>query len=541
MIYQIYPRSFQDTNGDGIGDLRGLIQRLDYLNDGTSGSLGVDAIWLSPFFVSPMADFGYDISDYRAIDPDFGTMTDFDELLKEAHQRGIRIILDLVLNHTSDQHPWFIESSTPGSDKADWYLWYEGTDRPNNWLSCFGGKGWTWHPKRQAWYFHSFLAQQPDLNWRNPNVKAAMKSLMEFWLDKGVDGFRLDVVNLYLKDEQLRSNPRNRFRIARPYDQQRHIHDRDQPELHALYKDMRQWVDQYPDRMMVGEIMIADTENARLPASYYGMNDELHLAFNFELLRAPFNARAFRNVIRKWVSLLGEKNWPNYTLSNHDFPRHISRHTRFYHSKEEAQRRARLTACTLLTLRGTPFLYYGEEIGMPEQPLPRHQLQDPAGKHYWPLYAGRDGCRRPMMWQSPENPFSTGAPWLPDTPLPGHCVDDQTTNPDSLLTWYRTLIWLRKRHSALHKGSLKILKSPSQVLAYERNSSDSNSNRLMVVLNFSRRPCTLTLPQDSIKHCLANSQGQNTPERYNKGLLQLHGYQALIVELTTNPSSIDSV
>ncbi len=240
VVYQVYPRSFQDSNNDGNGDIRGLINRLDYLNDGknsrdsTSRSLGIDAIWLSPIYPSPMHDFGYDISDYCAIDPVFGSMEDFDELLQQAHQRNIRIILDLVVNHTSDQHPWFLESCQPGSDKADWYIWHKGTQPPNNWLGCLGGKGWSWNGQRGAWYYHSFLAQQPDLNWRNPKVKQAVKDIMAFWLDKGVDGFRLDVVNLFFKDAKLRRNPVDWFRIGRPYDRQNHIYDRDQPEMHPL-------------------------------------------------------------------------------------------------------------------------------------------------------------------------------------------------------------------------------------------------------------------------------------------------------------------
>lgn len=525
VIYQIYPRSFMDSNGDGIGDLRGLIQKLDYLNDGTELSLGVDAIWLSPVFTSPMEDFGYDISDYRSIDPIFGTMDDFDDLLEAAHQRNIHIIIDLVLNHTSDLHPWFQESIDPDSDKADWYIWYEGEEPPNNWLSCFGGNGWTWHPKRKAWYFHSFLPEQPDLNWRNPEVKQAIREMMEFWLDKGVDGFRLDVANLYFKSEKLESNPVDLFRIARPYDRQQHLYDRDQPELHELYQDMRQWVDQYEGRMMVGEIMIADIDNASIPASYYGSNDQLHLAFNFEMLRAPFDATAFRRIIRKWITLLGPENWPNYTLSNHDVKRHVFR----YGTGPGGHQRARLMACMLLTLRGTPFLYYGEEIGMPEQRVARDDIQDPVGKYYWPLYPGRDGCRRPMMWDYPINSFTEGTSWLPEEPVDGHSVAQQIDDKHSLFSWYRKLIWLRKRTPALHKGSLRVLDSEEDVLAYER--SDGNECRLMVLLNFSANRRTLTLHRHAIVECLMNSDHDNPELEYEEGMITLSGYQALVLRL----------
>lgn len=524
MIYQIYPRSFQDASGDGIGDIRGLIERLDYLNDGTEQSLGIDAIWLSPVFESPMADFGYDISDYQTIDPVFGTMDDFDALLSAAHQRGIRIIIDLVLNHTSNLHPWFQEGIDPDSDKADWYIWYEGEEPPNNWLSCFGGTGWSWHPRRKAWYFHSFLPEQPDLNWRNPAVKQAIREMMEFWLKKGVDGFRLDVANLYFKSAGLESNPVDVFRIGRPYDRQIHRYDRDQPELHALYREMRQWVDAYNDRMMVGEIMIADIDNATIPASYCGDNDQLHLAFNFEMLRAPFDASTFRHIIAKWIDLLGPDNWPNYTLSNHD----VKRHTFRYGTGPGGHQRMRLAACMLLTLRGTPFLYYGEEIGMPEQRVARDDIQDPVGKYYWPLYPGRDGCRRPMMWHYPDNHFSNGTSWLPDEPVAGHSVSQQDHDPYSLLNWYRKLIWLRKRTPALHQGELQLLDSDEDMLVYERR---HHTRRILILLNFSANCRTFPLHQESIVQCLANSDTDNPSLSYEHNELMLGGYQALVLDL----------
>lgn len=514
VIYQIYPRSFQDSNGDGIGDLPGLISRLDYLNDGTADSLGVDALWLSPFFPSPMQDFGYDISDYCAIDPLFGSMEDFTRLISAAHQRGIRIILDLVMNHTSDQHPWFRNSCHPGSEQADWYIWHEGRRPPNNWLGCLGGGGWSFSKQRQAWYFHSFLPQQPDLNWRNPQVKQAVKDIMAFWLDKGVDGFRLDVVNLYFKDKALRNNPQRWFFPGRPYDRQHHRYDRDQPEMHALLRELRQWVDRWPERMMVGEIMLEPGKHSDLPASYYGAGDELHLAFNFEFFHTRFSARSFRRVIERWSWLLGEHNWPNHTLSNHDFMRHASR----FRGTEQPQR-LRLLALLLLTLRGTPFLYYGEETGMPEQPVRRRDLQDPAGKRYWPLHPGRDGCRRPMMWSAQPQDFSAGHSWLPNEPLASASVAAQQHDPDSLLNWYKQLIHTRKNTPALHSGQQRLLSAPDAVLAYQRG--DSNSGQCCtVLLNFSSRPQNSGLPRSSGQSVLLNSQPQHAPAEAGEILLQ---------------------
>lgn len=498
VVYQIYPRSFSDSNNDGVGDLQGLIRNLDYLNDGTPASLGIDAIWLSPIFPSPMADFGYDIADYCDIDPLFGSLADFDQLLAEAHRRGIRIILDLVANHTSDQHPWFLESCQPGSAKSDWYIWHEGPTLPNNWLGCLGGKAWTWHLGRQAWYFHSFLPQQPDLNWRNPEVVDAVRAIMDFWLARGVDGFRLDVVNLYYKDPLLRSNPVHYLRIARPYDRQHHLYDRNQPEMHATLRQMRQWVDAWPERMMVGEVFLAPDDNHQLPASYCGNNDELHLAFNFELMRCRFRASHFRTVLQRWQQAVGVENWPNQTLGNHDFPRHAKRFGRGRYGPQ----RLRLLAMMLLTLRGTPFLYYGEEIGMPEQRVPRHRIQDPVGRHYWPIYAGRDSCRRPMMWSPDIRRFSPAAAWLPNEPVAGISVEEQDNDPDSLLNWYRQLIWLRRQQTALHQGQQQILDSHPDLLVYQRQ---SDRQTLVIVLNFSTRSRRWPLPGQEITPLLCST------------------------------------
>ena len=379
VCYQIYPRSFQDSNGDGIGDILGIISRLDYLNDGTPRSLGIDAIWLSPCYRSPMKDFGYDISDYTDIDLIFGNRDDFERLVSEAHRRGIKIILDLVINHTSDCHPWFVESrSSKDNPKRNWYLWHPGNNGrpPNNWFAGFELKSAWWRDERTGeYYLGTFTRHQPEVNWRNPDLRRAMYDVIRFWLDLGVDGFRMDVVNWYIKDARLRSNP---WRLSlTPPDLQRHLYDRNQPETHAICQEIRKITDEYPERMLVGEIYCDDPQ---LAASYYGAaEDELHLAFNFAFLYQKWDARAFSRQIDLWENLLSGTRWPNYTLSNHDQPRHYYR----YRCGKWDDARARVAAALLLTVRGTPFLYYGEEIGMTNGRIPRRQLQDPLGKRAW--------------------------------------------------------------------------------------------------------------------------------------------------------------
>ncbi|HJW82734.1 MAG TPA: alpha-amylase family glycosyl hydrolase, partial [Anaerolineae bacterium] len=377
VIYQIYPRSFADSNGDGIGDLGGITSRLDYLRD-----LGVDAVWLSPVYPSPMKDFGYDVSDYTDIDPVFGTLADFDDLLREAHTRGIRIIMDMVMNHTSDEHPWFVESrSSRDSPKRDWYIWRDAKPEggpPNNWTSVFGGGAWEFDAGAGQYYLHLFDPGQPDLNWRNSGVKQAMFDACRFWLDRGVDGFRLDVAHMPFKHPDLPDNP-PKFGL-RDYDRQRHFYHQNLPETHAMWKGFRRLLDEYPQRMAVGEVELDGAE------AYYGNGgDELHLAFNFGLLRLPWNARAIQRVIADWEARLPGGAWPCWVLSNHDVKRHISR----WGSGALAEARAKLAAAMLLTLRGTPFMYYGEEIGLREGRIPRREIVDPPGRRYWPFYTGR--------------------------------------------------------------------------------------------------------------------------------------------------------
>lgn len=486
VIYEIYPRSFMDSNGDGVGDLEGIVSRLDYLNDGTPDSLGVDAIWITPMYPSPLFDFGYDVSNYTDVDPLFGSLGAMDRLVEGAHKRGIRIILDLVFNHTSHLHPWFEESrGSRDNSRSDWYIWSDGRGplrrRPNNWQAVFGGSAWKWDDKRQQYYLHLFLKEQPDLNWRNDEVRRALEGIVRFWLDRGVDGFRLDVINFIYKDAELRNNP---LRIGRrPYEMMRHIHDQDQPETHDALKQLRRVIDAYDSRMMVGEISLDTPQDPAMAAAYYGQNDELNLAFNFSFSSCPWNAAAFRDEVDKWERLLPEEAWPNYVLSNHDLPRHIGR----YGKGRLGRERARVAVVMLMTLRGTPFLYYGEEIGMENGRVRRSEMHDPVGKRYWPLHPGRDEERTPMQWQNaPGAGFTTGRPWLPLGDIRGINVHDQETDPDSLLSLYRRLIWKRKETPALLSGNYRAFEGgPDDCLVYLREAGDQ---RLLVALNFADAP-----------------------------------------------------
>ena len=513
VFYQIYPRSFQDSNGDGIGDIPGIIRRLDYLNDGrkNSASLGVDALWISPFYPSPMTDFGYDISNYTDVDAMFGSLDDFKTLLKEARKRNIKVIIDLVLNHTSDQHPWFLESrSSKDNPKRDWYLWHPGRPprfqwllgkhrrprKPNNWLAIFELKGaWWWDKKTRQYYLGTFTRSQPEVNWRNLELREAMYDVMRFWLDLGADGFRLDVVNWFVKDDEFRSNPWSM--IMSPDLFQDHIYDRNRPETHDICRRMRALSDEYTtderrkpaeERVLVGEVF---TKNAQLAAEFHGYNnDQLHMAFNFDFLYQPWNARAFYQSIMRWYEAIPAGAWPNFTLSNHDQPRHYGR----YKKPLFTEARARVAAAMLLTLKGTPFLYYGEEIGMDNLPIRRSDLQDPFGKKTWPIRKfGRDPERTPMQWDSsPYAGFTEHGhrPWLP---IPRDSVrknvDVQLAEPDSLLNFYRHLIALRKEHPVLQIGEITFLVPGTRnLLAYRRELPQNDATRSVAVfLNFGMR------------------------------------------------------
>jgi alpha-glucosidase len=499
VIYQIYPRSFKDANGDGTGDLKGITAMLDYLNDGTERSLGVDGIWISPFFRSPMKDFGYDISDYRDVDPIFGTLEDFRELLAEAHKRGIRVIIDLVMNHTSDEHPWFRESRQDRSNpKADWYIWHPGVNgrRPNNWFAQFELRNaWWYEPKRGEFYLGTFTRHQPEVNWRNSEVRREMFDLVRYWLDMGVDGLRLDVVNWFIKDDQFRSNPWT----LKSIDLQKHLYDRSRPETLEICRELRVVIDSYEERMMVGEVFADDPGTA---AHYYGKNDDgLHMAFNFNFLFQPWDAGKLLQSVKEWYKALPEHAWPNFTFSNHDNLRHCYR----YRKGSQTDARARVAAALLITLRGTPFLYYGEEIGMTGGKLRRKDLRDPLSRSTWPLRRFcRDQARTPMQWEdSPNAGFSMGTavgsgaesdtardgaakPWLPVAPdYPSRNVKAQSRDPESLLSFYRRLIWLRRRHAALQAGSICFPEEYlPHMLVYFREAAEE---KLLVLLNFSDR------------------------------------------------------
>jgi alpha-glucosidase len=513
VFYQIYPRSYMDSNGDGIGDLEGIISRLDYLNDGTDQSLGVDAIWFSPFFTSPDHDFGYDVADYCAIDPRYGTLKDFDRLLQEAHQRKIRVMLDLVVNHTSDQHPWFIESrSSKDNPKRDWYIWKDGRGKgnhpPNNWRNNFFGRAWTFDPQTGQYYLHSFLKEQPDLNWENPAVREAVGEVIRFWLDRGVDGFRLDVAHIYCKDQQFRDNPSllkglNRVGGLAPSDRlplanimkklslpelQVRKYNQHLPETHNVLQEFRRIYDSYPGVTSVGEIVADDPD---LIASYYGSNnDELHMNFYFELLQCRWKAGAFKRCIELWEKTLPAGAWPAYTFSNHDVTRAISR----YGNDVDADKRAGLLALLLLTLRGTPFIYYGEEIGLKEALLPKTKLKDPIGVKWYPLHRGRDGCRTPMHWTAGSGAgFSTAETWLPLGPeVEARNVQVQQSDPHSLLNLYRKLIQLRKELPALYEGTYRSIIEgiPEDCFCFLRQ---AEGQTVAICLNFSPQQRQFTL------------------------------------------------
>ena len=490
VIYQIYPRSFLDTNGDGIGDLEGVIQKLDYLNDGSDDSLGIDAIWLSPIFLSPMADFGYDVSDYCDIHPLFGDLEVFDRLVAEAHHRNIKIILDYVPNHTSDQHPWFLESrSSRDNPKRDWYIWRDAkTDGslPNNWGSAFGGPAWEWDELTGQYYLHSFLKEQSDLNWRNPEVKNAMLAVLRFWLERGVDGFRMDVVGMLLKDPALHDNPileesTDPTSPVNVYYHQIHLHDQDQDEVHAIIREIRTVLDEYPERCGVGELWY------ELPrwVKYYGSNgDELQLPFNFRLMKQPWNAQAIKQSVDEMEQALPEFAWPNYVLSSHDAERLVSR---------IGEKQARVAAMLLLTLRGTPTLYYGEELGMKNGVISPKQMQDPQGFRLGAEFS-RDYGRTPMQWTNGSYAgFSSVEPWLPLT------LDYQTKNvqaensdPTSMLHLYRELIHLRKQRPALYAGSYTpVSVEPLDCFIFERNHIEEC---YLIALNFSEISIKVNIP-----------------------------------------------
>ncbi len=520
VFYQIYPRSFQDSNGDGVGDLKGIIQRLDYLK-----WLGIKAVWISPIYPSPMKDFGYDISDYTGIHPLFGTMDDFDLLLEEIHKRDMKLVLDLVPNHTSDQHPWFLESrSSKDNPKRDWYIWkdpQEDDSPPNNWLSVFGGPAWEWDETTQQFYYHAFLKEQPDLNWRNPEVRAAMMDVMRFWLDKGVDGFRVDVMWHMMKDEQFRDNPPNPdYQPAQAtYEQLLPVYSTDQPEVHEIVRLMRSVLDEYEERMMIGEIYLP----IHKLVVYYGTeNDGAHLPFNFMLISADWDPRKMITAIDEYEGALPVDAWPNWVLGNHDQPRITSR---------VGLMQAQIGAMLLLTLRGTPTIYYGDEIGMRDVPIPFEEVHDPQGINMPDKNLSRDPARTPMQWDNSQYAgFSVTKPWLRlDKAFKRVNVAAQKDDSYSMLTLYRRLIQLRQSEPSLMYGNYRPIHNESTAIAYIREAE--GHDRFFVLLNLGHGPCYFHVKNPRLKGTivLATSpelEGTEIGDRIN-----LSGDEGMIVRL----------
>ena len=519
IIYQIYPRSFMDSNGDGVGDLGGIRNKLGYLQ-----WLGVDAIWISPIYPSPMADFGYDISNYTDIDPIFGTLNDFDALLADAHDRGLKVLLDYVPNHTSDQHPWFLDSrSSRDSAKRNWYIWRDpkaGGGPPNNWLSNFGGGAWKWDEKTGQYYYHAFLKEQPDLNWRNPEVQGGMLKVLRFWLDRGVDGFRVDVMHHLAKDTEFRDNPPNpAWRPGMsPYRELLTTYTADLPEVQEIVAKLRNVLDKYDDRMLVGEIYLP----VERLMTYYGASGKgAHLPFNFQLIGLPWNAREIAAAVERYEALLPSYAWPNWVLGNHDKSRVATR---------VGPAQSRVAAMLLLTLRGTPTMYYGDEIGMHDVPIPVEQVQDPFEKNVPGLGLGRDPERTPMQWSNDEQAgFTTGKPWLP---IAG---DHQTINvalerdsPTSILTLYRRLIELRRAEPALSVGDFAPLPAPGDLMAYIRK---TDQRRLLVVLNLGAKPQSFSISDLQCRGSLLLSTHLDRSREVLRDKLDLRGDEGAIIEL----------
>jgi alpha-glucosidase len=489
VLYQVYPRSFQDTTGDGIGDLAGITARLPYI-----AKLGVDAIWISPFFKSPMADMGYDVSDYCAVDPMFGTLGDFDRLIAKAHRLDLKVIIDQVLSHTSDQHEWFKESRSDRQNaKADWYVWADpkpdGTP-PNNWLSVFGGSAWEWDGVRRQYYLHNFLSSQPDLNFHNQHVQTALLDAVRFWLDRGVDGFRLDAVNYHFHDRSLRDNPplpqskTNDIHESNPYGYQDHIHDKTQPENLDFLRRFRALVDSYESRAAMGEV--GDGERSlQTVAAYTEGGDKLNMCYTFDMLGPEFSPAYVRRCVESFESAV-TGGWICWAFSNHDVIRHISRWTR---PRGNGDAVARFSIGLLAALRGSVCLYQGEELGLAQADIAFEDLRDPYGIRFWPAFKGRDGCRTPMVWEhgNRNGGFTTGIPWLPvPTEHLSRAVDREEVDTASILAHYRRVLRFRREHPALRVGSIEFLDSgDSDLLTFLRR---AGNEVLLCAFNFSGEP-----------------------------------------------------
>ena len=494
VIYQIYPRSFQDDNGDGIGDLPGITRRLDHV-----ASLGVDAIWLSPFFTSPDKDMGYDVSDYTSVNPLFGTIGDFDALVARAHDLGLKVIIDQVLSHSSDQHPWFEESrSNKTNPKADWYVWADPKkdgSAPNNWPSVFGGSAWMFDPRRRQYYLHNFLTSQPDLNFHNPEMVEALLETMDFWLRRGVDGFRLDTVNFYVHDKQLRNNPAAKYKEfpGNPYGAQRHIHSKTQPENIGVLQKLRALLDKYDDRMLIGEVGEDGLRQIEIMGEYTSGQDRLHMAYSFAMLSHDHTPRHFRDCIEGFMRDAPD-GWPCWSFSNHDVQRHV---TRWARTPEMEDAVARQSINMLISFPGTLGIYQGEEVGQTETDIEFHELQDLGNIDFWPDNKGRDGCRTPMVWDEsqPNAGFSTGEPWLPvKPPQAAHAVAGQDGRNNSVLATYRAALAFRRSRPELSLGETSFPKVRNPLLAVCRTHERVS---LTGVFNLSDKAQSLRVSDDA--------------------------------------------
>ncbi|MEC4089341.1 MULTISPECIES: alpha-glucosidase family protein [Pseudoalteromonas] len=530
VIYQVYPRSFCDTNNDGIGDLQGIISKLDYIK-----SLGVDAIWISPFFKSPMKDFGYDISDYRDIDPMFGTLNDFDELIDKAHQRNIKIIIDQVLSHTSDEHAWFSESRASQTNaKADWYVWADAKpdgSPPNNWLSIFGGVAWQWDSRRCQYYLHNFLTEQPDLNFHNPEVRQAVLDNVEFWLKKGVDGFRLDAINFCFHDQQLRDNPAKPkelrqgrgFSEDNPYAFQYHYYNNTQPENLAFMAEIRALLDRYPGTVSLGEISSEDS--LQTMAEYTSGGDKLHMGYSFELLTKDYSASYIRETVSRLEAVMTE-GWPCWAFSNHDVERVASRWSK--DGKTVDARQASMLTALLGSLRGSVCMYQGEELGLGEADVAFEDLQDPYGITFWPNFKGRDGCRTPMPWHTEQQHagFSEGKPWLPVSPAhQSQAVSQQTDTDDSILARYQAFMAWRSTMPELQVGDIEFIDSPEPILAFYRH---YQGKTMLCAFNLSEQPAQLAL---EISHHTEHLELVHHTGHYEQDQLSLPGFGCFFASL----------
>jgi alpha-glucosidase len=526
VLYHIYPLSFSDSNGDGYGDIRGIIKHLDYLA-GPEDSLGVGAIWLSPVYCSGFADLGYDVIDHTAIDPRFGTMADFTELIKKAHARGVKVLMDYVPNHTSNKHPWFEQSSASReSDKRDWYIWADSKPdggMPNNWLSRFGGPAWTLDKKTGQYYMHSFLPEQPDLNWRNPEVRKAMLNILRFWLDKGVDGFRSDAVYGLIKDESLQDdtpNPNYVAGISDPADQFLRVHSAGQKGLAKVIGSFCEVLDEKPGKYLLSEAYL---NIAGLHQLYEACKQHpVHAPFNFNLMGLSWGARSFRTFIDEYESTLGPEDWPNYVLGNHDRHRLVSR---------VGVRRARLLALLQLTLRGLPVIYYGEELGLPDGHIKKSQIRDAWEKRVPALGLGRDAERTPMPWtDEPNGGFTSGEPWLPLSLSQRKLnVSRQQRDPGSFLSMYRHLVHLRKFSPALREGDYRSLEvSNPYVFAFVR---ETERQRYLVLLNFDQNPGVVLMRGPVGAWVAGTNQVEGDGNTPDNAEIELEGYEGRVYEL----------